>query len=99
MRKSDRAGGNLSPFLMKKYKVIVAFSPPGVLMGHTHRIGDIMTPQGNVARVLMTRGLIEPIEDEPEQAVVEMAAMATADEVSPQREIRKKRRYKKRELS
>jgi len=83
---------------MKKYKVIVPWVPVGSMKAY--KLGEVMTPQPNVARMLMDRGLIELIEDEPapkqemEFAEIETASMDLADAESPREPV--KRRRKKR---
>lgn len=74
-----------------KYRVINGF-PSGDPMMSPHRVGDILNPAPNVAKVLLDRGVIEPIVDEPKQADIEMAAMQTADEASGHRELTKAKR-------
>ncbi len=78
----------------KKYIVIVPWVPPGAI--RAYKLGEIMTPQSNVAKTLMDRGLIEPVEEEPEFGEVETAAMELADDVSPREPV--KRRRKKRSV-
>ena len=79
---------------MKKYKVIVPWVPVGSMKAY--KLGEVMTPQPNVARMLMDRGLIEPIEDEMEFAEIETASMDLADAESPREPVKRKRKRKKR---
>ena len=91
---TDRAGGDSRPLVMKKYKVIVPWVPVGSMKAY--KLGEVMTPQPNVARMLMDRGLIEPIEDEMEFAEIETASMDLADAESPREPVKRKRKRKKR---
>ena len=75
---------------MKKYKVIVPWVPVGSMKAY--KLGEVMTPQPNVARMLMDRGLIEPIEDEMEFAEIETASMDLADAESPREPVKRKRK-------
>jgi len=85
---------------MKKYRVIHPWLPPGQMK--CWKVGDIVIPSGGAARLLVDRGFLELIEEEPapdpepemEFAEIETASMDLADEVSPREPV--KRRRKKR---
>ena len=66
-----------------KYRVIRGFMLGP--MTAPYKVGDILEPQPNVAQVLIDKGDIEPIVDDPPK--VETAAMET-----PDREVKKAQR-------
>ncbi len=77
---------------LQKCRVIVTYMPPNAVAGRSYKKGAILTLQPNVARILIDRGLVERVVDEPEFGEVETASMALADEVSPREPVRKRRK-------
>ena len=82
----------------KAYRVIHPWFAPGSLRGWA--VGDIVNPTGGAAALLMDRGIIELIEDEPdpkdemEFAEIETAAMDLAEQVTPREPVKRKRKKK-----